>query len=148
MEKQAIASLKLYQTKKAELEAVRLRILEDISKTYDTGFVHYIPMEVGETIYLDEAKGWKSKLVERNNNRDVFDVHAKKGHWLSEHQHYQIETIDVLSGSLRWWTRDEETLLHTGNRVIIDKNLPHKGYSEEDLHIIVSFNPPLTKPRQ
>ncbi len=135
-----LATRKRLQQKQSE-------ILARASDLYQAGQVDYVPMNVGDTIYIDPAKGWKCTLIEHNDSKDIFDVYVKAGHELDDHQHYQIERIRIFQGVLHWRTGSTKMLLHPGDIVTMRPNEPHGGIGETDVHMTVMFAPPLTTPK-
>ena len=69
------------------------------------------------------------KTLNNQNNKKVIEVEMLPGQYLKEHSHDWAVDIIILSGSLQVRANDKTTILQSGDRYKLDKDVIHTEYS-------------------
>ncbi len=69
-------------------------------------------------------------------------IHLRPGAVVPEHRHVNEQVTTIQKGRLRFTIEGRETILQTGQSLVLDSNLPHAVEALEDTVALDVFAPP------
>lgn len=91
--------------------------------------------------YKEVVKGVLLKTLSHGANTHLTKVILKKGAVIPEHQHPHEQTGYLISGCLRFFSGETETVAHPGDSWNLPGGLPHGAEALEDTVVIEVFSP-------
>ncbi len=91
--------------------------------------------------YKNVIDGVRLKNLVHGERTHLTEVKLKKGAVVPEHQHPHEQTGHLISGSLRFFSGDEETIAVPGDSWTFAGGKPHGAEALEDTVVIELFSP-------
>ena len=91
--------------------------------------------------YKDVLEGVRLKNLVHGERTHLTEVKLKKGAVVPEHQHPHEQTGHLISGSLRFFSGDEDTIVTPGDSWTFAGGKPHGAEALEDTVVIELFSP-------
>jgi quercetin dioxygenase-like cupin family protein len=98
-------------------------------------------VKAGPEGYKDLIEGVRLKNLVHGERTHLTKVKLKKGAVVPEHQHSQEQTGYLISGSLRFFSEDEETIVSVGDCWVFAGGEMHGAEALEDSVVIEMFSP-------
>ena len=98
-------------------------------------------VKAGPDGYKDVLEGVRLKNLVRGERTHLTEVRLKKGAVVPEHQHPQEQTGYLISGSLSFFSGDEETVATPGDSWTFAGGKMHGAEALEDSVVIEVFSP-------
>jgi quercetin dioxygenase-like cupin family protein len=91
--------------------------------------------------YREMIEGVWLKALSHGERTLLTEVRFNKGAVVPEHQHHHEQTGYLISGSLRFFSGDEEAIAHPGDSWNLASGFPHGAEALEDSVVIEVFSP-------